>query len=129
MKHKKFYWETRELVIIGTFAALIKVISFLVAIAGGGMNPISMVTKNLVSTSLLVVLIFNVKKFGVLTLYIAISGIITMLTMGSGFMTLPGMLIAGLLCDLSIKIFGGYKSSFAVIFAVFLFDLFQDLYR
>jgi len=33
---KKRYWQTRELIVIGTFAALIKVSTLLIAIAGGG---------------------------------------------------------------------------------------------
>lgn len=123
MKTKKYYWETRELVIIGSFAALIKIISFLVSITGGGMNPLALIAKNIVATSLLIILISSVRKFGVLTLYVAISGIITMLTMGRGMMLLPGLLIAGILCEFIIKIFGGYKSTKAIIAGVFLFDL------
>ncbi len=124
MNKEKFYWETRELVVIGTFAALIKIVSFLVAITGGGMNPIAMVAKNIVSTALLIILVFNVRKFGVLSLYVLISGMITILTMGRGLMLLPGILIAGFICDLIIKFCGGYKSSFAIIAGVALFDIF-----
>ncbi|MCK5132587.1 MAG: MptD family putative ECF transporter S component [Candidatus Sabulitectum sp.] len=123
MKTKKFYWETRELVIIGSFAALIKIISFLVSIAGGGMNPLALIAKNVVATSLLIILISSVRKFGVLTLYVAISGIIIMLTMGRGMMLLPGLLIAGILCELIIKFTGGYKSTRAIIMGVFFFDI------
>jgi len=123
MKTKKHYWETRELVIIGSFAALIKIISFLVSITGGGMNPLALIAKNIVATSLLIILISSVRKFGVLTLYVAISGIISMLTMGRGMMLLPGLLIAGILCEFIIKFFGGYKSPKAIIVGVFLFDL------
>ncbi|MEA2012830.1 MAG: MptD family putative ECF transporter S component [Verrucomicrobiota bacterium] len=123
MQNKKFYWETRELVVIGTFAALIKIVSFLVAITGGGMNPIAMVAKNIVATALLIILVFNVRKFGVLSLYVLISGMISILTMGRGLMLLPGILIAGFFCDCLIKICGGYKSSFAVLAGVALFDI------
>ena len=65
---KKRYWQTRELIVIGTFAALIKVSTLLIAIAGGGMNPVSLLLKNMVATSLLIVLVYKVRKFGVLTL-------------------------------------------------------------
>ena len=34
-------WEPRELVLIGVFAAAAKLSSLLIALAGGGMNPIS----------------------------------------------------------------------------------------
>ncbi|PIE52042.1 hypothetical protein CSA37_08765 [Candidatus Fermentibacteria bacterium] len=120
---KKYYWETRELVIIGSFAALIKVISFLVSITGGGMNPITLIMKNIVATSLLIILISSVRKFGVLSLYVVVSGIISMLTMGMGMMLLPGLLLAGILCELIIKYTGGYKSTKAIILGVFFFEL------
>ncbi len=126
LMEKKQYWETRELVIIGSFAALIKIISFLVSITGGGMNPVALVAKNIVATSLLIILISSVRKFGVLTLYVGIAGIITMLTMGRGLMLLPGLLLAGIISELIIKATGGYKSPAAVIMGVFLFDI---LYR
>ena len=122
MKNSKHYWETRDLVIIGSFTAMIKIVSFFISISGGGMNPISMVLKNIVQTALLIILIFSIKKFGTLTLYVLISGVLTMLTMGSGMMTLPGLLLGGLISDLIIKFTGGYKSNFAVLTGVALFD-------
>jgi energy-coupling factor transport system substrate-specific component len=122
MKARKHYWETRELVIIGSFAALIKVVSFLVSIAGGGMNPLSLIAKNVVATSLLIILISSVRKFGVLMLYVTISGIITMLTMGRGMMILPGLLLAGFICESIIRLTGGYRSTRAIIIGVFFFD-------
>jgi energy-coupling factor transport system substrate-specific component len=123
---KSVYWETRELVIIGTFAALIKISSFLVAITGGGMNPISMIAKNIVTTALLVILVMNVRKFGILTLYVLIPGLISLLTMGRGMMLLPGLLVAGVTCDLLIRFAGGYRRDLSVLLGIALFDI---LYR
>jgi len=123
MENKKNYWETRDLVVIGSFTAMIKIVSFLISITGGGMNPLSMIAKNLVQTTLLIILIFSVKKFGTLTLYVLISGVISMITMGRGMMTLPGLLVGGFLADLIIRIFGGFKSNFAVLAGVAVFDL------
>ena len=60
---KKRYWQVRELIVIGIFAALIKVSTLLIAIAGGSMNPVTLVLKNIVATSLLVVLLYKVRKF------------------------------------------------------------------
>lgn len=70
---KKRYWQSRELITIGTFAALIEISTLLIAIAGGGMNPVTMVIKNIVATSLLIVLLYKVRKFGALTLFDHIS--------------------------------------------------------
>ncbi|PID28326.1 MAG: hypothetical protein CSB55_04990 [Candidatus Cloacimonadota bacterium] len=127
MENKKYYWNTRELVVIGTFTAMIRIVSFLISITGGGMNPVSMILKNIVQTALLIILIFSVRKFGTLTLYVLISSGITILTMGSGLMTMPGLLIGGIICDLIIKHLGGFKSDFAVLAGVAFFDFFNRL--
>ena len=50
------YWKSQELVMVGVFAAAIKLSSLLIALAGGGMNPVSLLLKNLVFTTLLIVL-------------------------------------------------------------------------
>mgnify|MGYP007091287558 CR=1 FL=1 len=47
---RKRHWEARELVLVGVFAAAAKLSSLLIALAGGGMNPVSLVAKNLVYT-------------------------------------------------------------------------------
>ncbi len=127
MKHKfkekeNRYWKPRELIVIGTFAALIKISTMLIALAGGGMNPVTMVLKNVVATALLIVLVYKVRKFGVLTLFVLICSIISMLLMGGNFVTLPGMLVAGLICDCLIMISGGYKAAWALVAGVGLFD-------
>ena len=122
-KIKKFYWENRELIIIGTFAALIKIVSFLVSIMGGGMNPISMILKNIITTALLVVLVANVRKFGVLMLYVVITSIISIIVFGRGMMIAPGMILAGLICDFAIKFTGGYKSNSSILLGVAIFDI------
>ena len=42
------YWSARELVLVGVFAAATKLSSLLIALAGGGMNPVSLIVKNIV---------------------------------------------------------------------------------
>jgi energy-coupling factor transport system substrate-specific component len=120
---KKRYWQTRELIVIGTFAALIRISTLLIAIAGGGMNPVSLLLKNMVATSLLIVLAHKVRKFGVLTLYVLINSVFSILLMSNHLMILPGMLIAGLMCDSVIMIAGGYRRGWALVLGVGLFDL------
>ena len=119
---KKRYWQSRELIVIGIFAALIKISTLLIAIAGGGMNPITMVLKNVVATSLLIVLLYKVRKFGVLTLFVLVSSVVSLLLMDGNMMTLPGMIIAGLICDCLIVAIGGYRRAWALILGVGLFD-------
>ncbi len=122
MNDKKYYWETKELVTIGTFAALIKISSFLVSIAGGGMNPITMMIKNILATAFLIVLVFTVRKFGVITLYVLVSGFFSMLSLGSGVMLLPGTLLAGIIADITLKAVRGYRSNLLLILGVALYD-------
>ncbi|MGB9500072.1 MAG: MptD family putative ECF transporter S component [Dissulfuribacterales bacterium] len=119
---KKRYWQVRELIVIGIFAALIKVSTLLIAIAGGGMNPVTLVLKNIVATSLLVVLLYKVRKFGVLTLFVMVSSVVSLLLMGGNMITVPGMLIAGLTCDCLIVVAGGYKRTWSLIAGIGLFD-------
>ena len=41
-KKLKYHWSIQELVTIGVFAAAAKVITMVVALAGGGMNPVTL---------------------------------------------------------------------------------------
>ena len=120
---KKRYWQPWELITIGTFAALIKISTMLIAIAGGGMNPVSLIGKNVVATALLIVLAYKVRKFGTLTVFVLVSTMVSLLLMGGNMMTIPGMIAAGILCDCLIVLSGGYKKAWALVAGVGLFDL------
>ncbi len=117
------YWRPRELILVGAFAALIKVSSLLIALAGGGMNPLSLALKNAVATVLTVVLLLKVPKLGVLTLSVISQSIFALLLMGGNLMLLPGLLPAGLLGDGLIRLLGGYHKLWAVLVGVGVFDL------
>ena len=119
------YWLARELVVIGVFAALIKISSLLIALAGGGMNPVSLVLKNVVATALLVVLLYKVPKFGVLSLFVLISAVISVLLTGSRLMTTPGILFAGVICDGILRLSNGYRKPAFLLPVIGLFDLFS----
>ncbi len=120
---KERYWQSRELIVIGTFAALTKVSTMLIALAGGGMNPVSLVLKNMVATSLLIVLVYKVRKFGVLTLFVLVNTVVSLLLMGGSMMTIPGLLVASVLCDGLIIGLGGYRKAWALMSGVAAFDL------
>ena len=122
MDKKKKYWESWEIVSIGTFAALIRISSFLVSITGGGMNPVAMILKNLIATSLLVILIYRVRKYGVLSLYVLINSIMTMVMMGRGIMIAPMALLAGLIGDWLIVVLGGYRKTAAVLIGLGFYE-------
>ena len=96
MKTIQRHWQSRELVLIGVFAAAAKLSSLLIALAGGGMNPVSLVAKNLVFTTLLIVLLTKVPKFGTLLLFTAVSMIVSVCLMGGSLTLLPSSLVAAL---------------------------------
>lgn len=121
--NKKTYWQLQDLVTIGVFSAVTKVLSLLVALVGGGMNPLTMILKNLIFTTLVIVLLYKVRKFGTLTLFIFVNAIISMLLMGGNPYLLPSMLLSGLLAEGVIVLLGGYTKNLQLIIGVGLYDL------
>lgn len=111
---KKRYWESRELVLIGVFAAAAKLSSLLIALAGGGMNPVSLVAKNLVFTTLLIVLLTKIPKAGTLLLFTAVSMIVSVCLMGGSLTLLPAALLGALVGELFVKLTGGAAGMFDV---------------
>lgn len=126
-KIKKHYFNCRELVVLGVFAAATKVVTLVIALAGGGLNPISLVLKNLVFTTLLVVLLYKVRKLGTLSLFAVISGLISFLLLGGGITSIPTALAATLIAEFIVFITGGFKRFYAPVLAVFLYDLISKL--
>jgi len=125
IKHEK-YWANIDLITIGTFAALIKVSSYLITICGGGMNPVAFVLKNSMTTALTVVLCHKVRKFGTLSLYLVISFLFgVVITGGSRHISFPVVLLGALVADGLIVLFGGYRKTFALMMGVAFFDLFS----
>ena len=93
------------------------------ALVGGGMNPLTLVLKNLIFTALLMVLLFKVRKAGTLLLFIAVNTIFAMLLMGGGFFLVPPMLLAGLLAEALMVLLGGYKRTINLVLGVAAYDL------
>ncbi|PID27893.1 MAG: hypothetical protein CR982_04915 [Candidatus Cloacimonadota bacterium] len=97
---RKDYWESWELISIGIFAALVKILTFLISITGGGMNPISLMLKNGVGTTLLIILMLKVQKFGVFTIYVLINTVLAIIMSGGGAMMSPvGLIATGIITD------------------------------
>ncbi len=117
------YWAVRELVTVGVFAALTKVSSLLVALMGGGMNPLTLVLKNLVFTVLALVLLFKLRKPGTLLLFTLVNVLVSMLLMGGGFFLLPSMLAAGLAAEGIILLLGGYRNEMALVAGIACYDI------
>ena len=99
MRHILSSWRARELVVIGVFAAASKVSTLLIALAGGGMNPLSLMGKNLVFTTLLVVMLCKVRRQGTIFLFTVINVIVSMLLLGANVTLLPPMLVGALAAE------------------------------
>ncbi|MCG8632173.1 MAG: MptD family putative ECF transporter S component [Desulfobacterales bacterium] len=116
------YWTPSELITIGTFTGLIKISTMLIALAGGGMNPVTLILKNTVATSLLIILVYKVRKFGVLTLFSIINCLVSLVLMGGNPMTFAGVLVAGFFCDLLLAPADGFRTPWRLILVVGVFD-------
>ncbi len=122
MNHVRRHWQSRELVLIGVFAAAAKLSSLLIALAGGGMNPVSLIAKNLVFTTLLIVLLTKVPKFGTLLLFTAVSMIVSVCLMGGSLTLLPAALLGALTGELCVKLTGGESKPWAPWVAAGVYD-------
>ncbi len=64
------------------------------------MNPISLMLKNGVGTTLLIILMLKVQKFGVFTIYVLINTVLAIIMSGGGAMMSPvGLIATGIITD------------------------------
>ena len=117
------YWNAHELVVIGVFSAAAKISTLLVALAGGGMNPVSLLLKNLVFTTLLIVMLYKVRKPGTLLLFVLINMLVSALLLGASLTLLPAMLLAALIAETAAALTGGLSRPWGPLVAVAVFDL------
>ncbi|MDR2460476.1 MAG: MptD family putative ECF transporter S component [Deltaproteobacteria bacterium] len=105
----KGLFETHELVTIGLFAAGAKASALVIALVGGGMNPLTMILKSAVYSALLVVLLAKVPKTGTLTLANLVGALLAFFLMGQSMLAIPALVIGTLLVELFIKAIGGLE--------------------
>lgn len=117
------YWSAHDLVVIGVFAATARLSTLLIALVGGGMNPVTLLLKNLVFTTLLVVMLYKVRQPGTLLLFVAVNLVFSMLFMGASITLLPAMFIAGIAGEGAALAVGGITARFGPLAAVFVYDL------
>ncbi len=104
------------------FAASCKVVTLAVALMGGGLNPVTLLLKNLIFTTLLVVLLYKVRKSGALTLFALVTGIISLLFLGSGISSLPAALLAALAAEAAVFLTGGMRRPWAPVLCAAVYD-------
>ena len=115
-------WGARDLVVIGVFAATAKLSTVLIAMVGGGMNPVSLLLKNVVFTTLLVIMLYKVRQPGTLTLFVIVSALVNFLLLGGNVTLIPPMLVAALVSEVVMKFVKSFGWKGAVFWGVGCFD-------
>ena len=115
-------WGARDLVVIGVFAATAKLSTVLIAMVGGGMNPVSLLLKNVVFTTLLVIMLYKVRQPGTLSLFVIVSALVNFLLLGGNVTLIPPMLAAALVSEAVKKFVKSLGWKGAVFWGVGCFD-------
>ena len=115
-------WGARDLVVIGVFAATAKLSTVLIAMEGGGMNPVSLLLKNVVFTTLLVIMLYKVRQPGTLSLFVIVSALVNFLLLGGNVTLIPPMLAAALVSEAVMKFVKSLGWKGAVFWGVGCFD-------
>ncbi len=115
-------WGARDLVVIGVFAATAKLSTVLIAMVGGGMNPVSLLLKNVVFTTLLVIMLYKVRQPGTLSLFVIVSALVNFLLLGGNVTLIPPMLVAALVSEAVMKFVKSLGWKGAVFWGVVCFD-------
>lgn len=118
-------WSARELVMIGVFAASAKIAAVLIALAGGGINPVSLVLKNLVYTTLMVILLTKIPKPGTLLLFTFIGMLVSIGLLGGSITLLPGAIVGAIVGELAIWLTGGAQQKWAAWIGTAVYDFFS----
>ena len=105
-------WGARDLVVIGVFAATAKLSTVLIAMVGGGMNPVSLLLKNVVFT----------RQPGTLSLFVIVSALVNFLLLGGNVTLIPPMLAAALVSEAVMKFVKSLGWKGAVFWGVGCFD-------
>lgn len=115
-------WGARDLVVIGVFAATAKLSTVLIAMVGGGMNPVSLLLKNVVFTTLLVIMLYKVRQPGTLSLFVIVSALVNFLLLGGNVTLIPPMLAAALVSEAVMKFVKSLGWKGAIFWGVGCFD-------
>ena len=89
---------------------------------GGGMNPVSLLLKNVVFTTLLVIMLYKVRQPGTLSLFVIVSALVNFLLLGGNVTLIPPMLAAALVSEAVMKFVKSLGWKGAVFWGVGCFD-------
>jgi energy-coupling factor transport system substrate-specific component len=105
----KGVFETHELVAIGLFAAGSRAATLMIALVGGGMNPVTMILRSAVHSAILVILLSKVPRTGSLTLFNVLGALLAFFLLGQGMLTIPAMIVGTLTVELAFRLAGGLE--------------------
>jgi energy-coupling factor transport system substrate-specific component len=120
-------WQVRELVLIGVFSAAVKVSTLAVALVGGGMNPVTLMAKNCIFTTLLVVLLVKVRKSGTLLLFMGVNFFVSLLLLGGSVALLAPLLAGACAGEGAIRLSGGMDRRWGPFVGVAVQDLLSKI--
>ena len=123
-----FRWSAHDLVVLGVFSAAAKLSTLVVALAGGGINPVTLLLKNLIFTTMLVVMLYKVRTPGTLVLFVLVDMLISMLLLGGSITLLPSMLGGALLGEAAAFAAGGLLRPWGPVLAVGVYDLSSKIF-
>ncbi len=121
-------WTVQELVVLGVFSASAKISTLLVTIMSGGPNPIGFIAKNLIFTTMLVIMLYRVRKPGTLCLFVAINLIVSMLLLGASVTLIPTAMAAAILAEMMVFCSGGMTKRWGPVLAVGMYDLLSKFF-
>ena len=116
-------WSAHDLVVLGVFSAAAKLSTLVVALAGGGINPVTLLLKNLIFTTMLVVMLYKVRTPGTLVLFVLVNMLVSLLLHGGSVTLLPSMLGGALLGEAAAFAAGGLSRPWGPVLAVGVYDL------
>ena len=116
-------WSAHDLVVLGVFSAAAKLSTLVVALAGGGINPVTLLLKNLIFTTMLVVILYKVRTPGTLVLFVLVNMLVSLLLLGGSVTLLPSMLGGALLGEAAAFAAGGLSRPWGPVLAVGVYDL------
>ena len=116
-------WSAHDLVVLGVFSAAAKLSTLVVALAGGGINPVTLLLKNLIFTTMLVVMLYKVRTQGTLVLFVLVNMLVSLLLLGGSVTLLPSMLGGALLGEAAAFAAGGLSRPWGPVLAVGVYDL------
>ena len=116
-------WSAHDLVVLGVLSAAAKLSTLVVALAGGGINPVTLLLKNLIFTTMLVVMLYKVRTPGTLVLFVLVNMLVSLLLLGGSVTLLPSMLGGALLGEAAAFAAGGLSRPWGPVLAVGVYDL------